>query len=97
MITTYPFDDETNYVFDSDYVEFVSGKAQLKNVNTRRTFCARYDLDINGNFGDGVLTAVPGANPATVSGGLLDCTGGKSLSYAVLDNFAATQQGCIRV
>jgi len=92
MITNYPFDVAANYVFDSDYVEITGGRAQLKNVNADRTFCARYSADVNGNFGDGDLNAVPGSTPATVSGGLLNCAAGRSLSYHVAGNFAATRR-----
>ena len=54
------FADDTGFVYDSDLAEFVGGKLQQKDKRqTDATFYASYNNDINGNWGDGILTGIP--------------------------------------
>ena len=99
LVTTWNFNTEGNYNYDSDKVEFVGGKAQLKDLTpANATFYAAYGSDINGNWGGGVLTG-SGVGSPTVSGGKLDLKGGgvKYVDYDADLNADSQQVGCIRM
>ncbi len=94
----YPFTTPANYTFDSDVIEVSGGKAKLKDQRPEdATFHANYNADVDGNWGDGVLTGTP-VGGAGVSGGKLDLDGG-TLKYVTYDadlNADSQQVGAIR-
>lgn len=94
----YPFTTPANYTFDSDVIEVSGGKARLKDQRpSGATFHANYNADVDGNWGDGVLTGTP-VGGASVSGGKLDLTGGtlKYVDYDANLNADSQQVGAIR-
>jgi hypothetical protein len=51
------FADDTGHVYDSNAAEFVGGKYQQKNKRpTDGIFYSKFNIDINGNWGEDVLT-----------------------------------------
>src|SRR3990167_7383770 len=96
--TLIPFTDSADYNFDSDLIEISSGKARLKDIRpATATFAASYDNDINGSWGNGVLTGIA-TGGASVSGGKLVLTNAtKYVQYAALNNADSLQTGCIRL
>ena len=96
---TEDFEDDTGHTYDSNKSEFVSGKNQQKDQKqTGATFGATYTNNINGNWGDGVLTGTA-VGGASVSGGKLDLTGGgvKYVDYDANLNADSQQIGCVRL
>lgn len=94
----WPFTTPANYIYDAVKAEIVGGVGQLKSLAPAdATFHANYASNINGNWGDGVLTGAA-TGGAAVSGGFLDLSyeDVRYVSYASLDNFAAGQTGCVR-
>ncbi len=94
----YPFTTPANYTFDSDVIVVSGGKAKLKDQRPAdATFHANYNADVNGNWGNGVLTGTA-VGGAVVSGGELDLTGGtaKYVDYDIIGNADHAQVGCIR-
>ena len=96
--TLIPFTDSADYNFDSDLIEISSGKARLKDIRpANATFAANYDNNINGSWGNGVLTGIA-TGGATVSGGKLDLSGGgKYITYDADLNGDMQQTGTIRM
>lgn len=95
---TYPFTTPSNYTYDSDALAIESGEASLKDRRpTDATFYAAYAADVNGNWGDGVLTGTP-VGGAAVSGGKLDLAHDdvRYLDYDADQNADSKQTGCIR-
>lgn len=92
------FDNDTGFVYDPSKAEFVAGKLQqIAHSPADATFGANYNSDINGNWGNGVLTGVP-IGGAAVSGGKLDLTGGtaKYVDYDAALNADSQQRGTIK-
>lgn len=90
------FADDTDFTYDSNLIEFSSGKAQQKDVRPpNATFYASYNSHLNGNWGNGVLT---GTGTAGITGGKLDLSGSlnKYLDYNADENANSQQTGCIR-
>lgn len=93
-----PFDSDTNFVYDSDLAEFTGGKVQQKDQRPAdATFGANYNADINGNWGDGILTGTA-TGGATVDGGKLDLSysDNRYVTYDADLNADSEQVGCIR-
>ena len=86
------YNDAINFIFDDTKIEVIGGKAQLKNRLVDSTFGANYNIDINGSWGDGVLTGTAFGG-ASVSGGKLDLTGGtvKYVEYSAVGNADSLQ------
>ena len=85
-----PFNDPAGFTLDTALAEFV------KTIPT--TFAAKYDTDVNGTYGDGVLTGTP-INGAGVSNSKLDLTGGavKYVDYTAVGNAnSLIQKGAIK-
>ena len=97
---TETFDSDTGFTYDNTKAEFTGGKVQQKNKRpSGATFYASYNSNINGNWGNGVLTGTANGG-ASVSGGKLDLTGGilgKNVSYDPVNNANNAQTGCIRL
>lgn len=93
------FADDTDFTYESDLSEFSGGQSQQKDQRqTGATFGASYTNDINGSWGDGVLTGTANGG-AAVSGGKLDLTGGgvKYVDYDADLNADSQQVGCVRL
>ena len=94
----WPFTTPANYTYDAAKAEVTGGVGQLKSqAPANATFYAKYNVNIDGNWGDGVLTG-SATGGAAISGGFLDLAHAdvRYVDYADDDNFAATQTGCIR-
>ena len=96
---TEDFADDTDFTYDSDKAEFNGGQVQQKDqIPTDATFGANYSSNINGNWGDGVLTGTAYGG-AAVSGGKLDLKYSdlRYVEYPAAGNFdVLVQTGCIR-
>lgn len=96
---TWPFTVSGNYAFDSAVVEVDGGAGKLKDLRpSSATFYANYASDINGTWGDGVLTGTGTGSPVVTSGEL-DLTA-DAIQYVGYDpdaNADSLQTGCIRV
>jgi hypothetical protein len=95
---TEDFEDETGLVFDSDLIEVLNGQVQQKNKRpSNAIFYSSYNSDINGNWGDGVLTGLA-VGGASVSDGKLDLTHNdiRYVNYDANGNADSQQTGCIR-
>lgn len=92
------FASGAGFTYDSALAEFAGGKVQQKDQRPiDATFGANYNLNINGNWGDGVLTGTA-IGGASVSGGKLDLAH-NDLRYVDYDanlNADSQQTGCIR-
>ena len=94
----FDFSSSTDFTFDSDLIEFVGGKALLKDLRpTSSTFYASYTSSIDGNWGDGILTG-NSYGGASVSGGKLDLSFNdlRYVNYDATDNANSAQKGAIR-
>ncbi len=91
------FTSSVGFTFENDLVEFVANRLQQKDVReANATFGASYTSNINGNWGNGVLTGA-GVGGPTVVGGKLDLTGAtKMVQYQALNNADSLQVGCVR-
>jgi hypothetical protein len=92
------FLDDIGFVYNPLLVEFVGGLVQQKNQRpANATFGANYNTNINGNWGDGVLTGAP-TGGATTSGGKLDLahSDNRYVDYDADLNADSQQTGCIR-
>jgi len=92
------FADDTGFTYDSNLAEFVGGKVQQKDKRpTDATFYASYNTDINGNWGNGILTGTP-IGGASVSGGKLDLAHNdkRYVDYDAIGNANSQQVGCVR-
>lgn len=99
LIETVNYDTPGNFIFsDPNEIEIVGGLARLKDQRpTDATFHINYNSNINGNWGNGVLTGTA-TGGATVVGGKLDLTG-STLKFVVYDanlNADSQQVGTIR-
>lgn len=87
-------DNPSNFIFDSNKIEMLtSGK--FKNLTpTDATFVATYTNNINGNYGNGVLTGTP-TGGAVIVGNRLDLTGDitKYVDYDANNNADSQQTG----
>jgi len=95
---TEDFADDTGFIYDSDLAEFSGGKLQQKDKRpSNATFYASYNSDINGNWGNGVLTGTP-IGGASISGGKLDLAhlDRRYVDYNAVGNADSQQVGCIR-
>lgn len=130
---TYPYTEDLNYTFDSDKIEIINGKAQLKLQqddvdfnedfaddidfiydNTKAeftgglvrqkdqrpsnaTFYASFTNNINGSWGNGILTGTA-IGGASVSGGKLDLSFAdvRYVNYNADLNADSQQVGCVR-
>jgi hypothetical protein len=91
------FDSPTGFTYDPTKSEFIAGKLQQKDQRpVNATFYAAYTSNINGTWGNGVLTGTA-TGGASVSGGKLDLRGAtKYVSYNAVNNANSYQVGCIR-
>ena len=65
------FNSSTGFIFDSDKIIFDSGQMKQKSQRpTDSTFVAKLSSNINGNYGDGVLTGTAFGGATVVSGWL---------------------------
>jgi len=95
------YTSSTGFTFDSDEVEFLSGKVQQKQVfPSGGTFYAPFSTSKDGLWGVGSLTGTLN-NGATVGSGVLNLTGGaatdKWWSLASTGNAELIQLGTIRM
>lgn len=92
----WPFTTPGNYTYDSAKIEVTGGVAQLIDVFPG-TFYASYNVDVDGDEGDGVLTGTA-VGGASVSGGKLDLKGEtkQHVHYDATDNADHAQQGAVR-
>lgn len=93
------FSSDAGFTYDSVLAEFLAGT--LQQIDTRpadSTFYAPYTNDINGAWGDGVLTG-SGSGGAAVSGGALDLSfdDTRYVDYDADLNSDSQQVGCIRL
>ena len=95
------FQDDTGRTFTENFSSptgftYDSTKARIGNPEDA-TFLATYDTDANGTQGNGILTGTTVGGPS-VSGGLLDLTGGteKSVDYNADLNADSQQVGAVR-
>jgi len=96
------FIDDTGFTYNATNTEFTGGLVRqiqktYKSTYYLGTFFANYDSNLDGNYGNGVLTGTP-TGGAAVSGGKLDLRGGttKYVSYVATGNADSLQVGCIR-
>ena len=98
QVFTEDFADDTGFTYDSDKAEFTGGLVRQKDQRPDdATFGANYNTNINGNWGEGILTGTA-TGGASVSGAKLDCTG-ESIKYVDYDanlNADSQQVGAIR-
>ncbi len=95
---TIPYSISSQYTYDPTKIEIVDGKAQLIDYRLPdSTFAASYNIDINGSYGNGVLTGTAFGG-ASITGGELDLTGGtaKYVAYTAVGNADNQQTGAIR-
>lgn len=95
----YPFTTDTNYTFNSSLIEVSGGVAKLKDLTpTDSTFHANFTSDINGNWGDGILTGTA-TGGASVSGGFLalDQSDVRYVDYDADLNADSQQVGCFNM
>lgn len=95
---TEDFADDTDFTYDSDLAEFSGGQVQQKDTRpVGATFYASYNTNINGNWGNGVLTGTA-YNGAGITGNKLDLSGSlnKYVDYDADGNADSQQTGCIR-
>jgi hypothetical protein len=93
------FENDTGFVYDNTKAEFVGGLLRQKDTRpANATFYASYTNNINGNWGEGVLTGTAFGG-AGVSGGKLDLKGGtaKYVDYSPIANADSQQTGTIRL
>jgi len=89
------FADDTGFTYDNTKAEFTGGLVRQKDLlPTDSTAWATYTTDVDLSYGGGSITGT--AVGATVSGGQLDITGSKYVSYSGTDNFNNAQTGAIR-
>lgn len=97
---TEDFTDDTDFIYDVDKTEFLAGTVrQLNKKPLNAIFYASYSSDVDGIWGDGVLTGTT-TGTVTVSGGLLNLPSPqvKYVDYSGVGNIdSAIQQGCVRV
>jgi len=63
-----PFDSDSGFTYDNTKAEFTGGKVQQKSqVPANATFGATYTNDINGIWGDGILTGTPIGGASVIS------------------------------
>ena len=82
------YDNALDFTFDNSVIEIAGNQAKLKNIQpANSTFFANYNTNINGTFGDGVLTGTA-TGGAVAANGLLNCKGAtlKYVDYASQDN-----------
>lgn len=92
------FDSGAGFIYDSDKAEFAGGQVQQKNKRVANAiFGATYTNNVNGSWGDGVLTGIPSGG-AGVSGGKLDLSFGdvRYVDYDANSNADSQQVGTIR-
>jgi len=91
------FLDDTGFTYDNTKAEFTGSLCRQKDQRQAgATFGVNYSVDINGNWGNGVLTGTASGG-ASVSGGKLDLTGGtKYVRYDAISNANSLQTGCVR-
>ena len=100
---TQDFLSDVGFIYNASNTEFVAGVMRQIQKAYRPTyylgtFFANYDTDINGNYGDGVLTGTAFGG-ASVSGGklVLDQSDVRYVDYAGVGNIdGMIQTGCIR-
>jgi len=96
---TEDYANDTGFTYDSNEAEFVGGKVQQKNKRpTNATFYASYTNNIDGSWGDGILTGTAGGG-ASVAGGALDLKYSdiRYVDYDANLNADSQQTGCIRL
>ena len=97
-VTNYPFTTPGNYTFPAS-IQVGSGVADLVDIiPADATFYASYDSDVDGTWGDGVLTGTP-VGGAAVAGGFLDLAHNdlRYVTYASASNFVSGNDGCMRI
>ena len=95
---TEDFADDTDFTYDSDEAEFTGGLVRQKDTRpSNATFYVSYNSDINGSWGNGVLTGTA-IGGASVSGGYLDLSQDdvRYVDYNADLNADSQQTGCIR-
>jgi hypothetical protein len=95
---TEDFADDIGFTYDNTKAEFVGDLVQQKDQRpVNATFGITYTTNINGNWGNGVLTGIASGG-ASVSGGKLNLKGGtqKYVTYDAIGNAPNTQIGCIK-
>jgi hypothetical protein len=92
-----PFSSATGFTYDSSKAEFASGLARQKSQRpTNATFGATYTNNINGSWGNGVLTGTGTGDPTVLDGKLVLTESTKFVQYPALNNADSLQAGCIR-
>ena len=90
---TEDFASDTGFTYDSNYAEFVNVTAF-----SNATFAANYKWNLNGSWGDGVLTGTATGGAYSTNGNLNLIFGDiRFVSYAALNNANSQQTGCIRL
>jgi hypothetical protein len=91
------FASDVGFTYDSAKAEFASGVCRQKSQRPAgATFGATYTNDMNGSWGNGILTGTPNGG-ISISGGKLIGGVGKYLQYAGSQNVNFPQIGCFRL
>lgn len=92
------FANPAEYSFPASLIEIVGGNAQLKNlIPATASFYADYEVNIDGVWGDGILTGVPTGGASVVDGKLdLAHNDLRYVGYDAVLNANSQQTGCIR-
>lgn len=99
QIFTQNFSDDEGFTYNSDEVEFFEGL--IRQVDQRpsgATFYGAYTTTMDGNWGNGALTATN--NGGTLNDGMLQLLGAdteKYVDYAAEENADSQQTGCFRI
>lgn len=103
IVFTEDFANDTDFTYNASNTEFTGGLVRQIQKAYRPTyylgtFFANYDSDINGNYGDGVLTGTA-VGGASVSAGKLDLkySDSRYVTYPATLNANHGAQGCIRL
>ena len=97
MKTIFEFNNQKNYEYDDTLIQFTGGVATLKDLRPPEAiFFANYKNNINGTWGEGVLTGTP-TGGASVSGGKLDLAHNdlRYVDYDAVLNADSQQKGTI--
>ncbi len=94
---TEDFADDTGFTYDNTKTEFTSGLMRQKDLRpANATFHANYSANINGTWGNGVLTGTATGSAAILSGKLdLSFDDLRFVTYAALNNASFVQTGTI--
>lgn len=95
----YPFTNPSNYTYNTDEITITGTASKLKDQRPPdSTFYVNYNTDVNGNWGNGVLTGSPVGGAGVLSGRLyLAFNDSRHVNYDAIANADSIQTGCIRL